>query len=303
MSNDFRVIDGGAGKRVGLIGLGIMGSAIAKNLMKAGNIIVGFDTDATRVREMKAMGVEMLDSATFVAASADLVLTSLPSADALDITVAAIVKGVSGKRSGFVVAELSTLPLDRKMKCRDVLTAAGITMLDCPLSGTGAQAAAGDVAIYASGDVDAVDRCKGVFSGFAKVTHYLGVFGNGTKMKFVANLLVAIHNVAAGEAIALATKAGLDSSTLCNVLASGAGGSRMFEMRAPMMVKETYEPATMKMDVWQKDMELIAEFAKSLGAATPLFTATAPLYDKAIAQGRGQEDTAAVHAVLKDMKP
>ena len=100
-----------------------------------------------------------------------------------------------------------------------------MTLLDCPLSGTGAQAVTRDLAVYASGEEAAFGRCREIFAGFARATHYLGAFGNGSRMKFVANLLVAVHNVAAAEAIVLGTKAGLDPQRILEVIGSGAGNS------------------------------------------------------------------------------
>ncbi len=286
---------------VGVIGLGIMGGAIARNLLRVGYEVVGFDPNPKRRSEAQEAGVEIMKWATPVAAAADRVLTSLPNPEALDETTRAIADLPESERQGLVIAELSTFSVDSKLRNRDVLTDIGVAMLDCPLSGTGAQAEAGDLVVYASGDAAAFACCEEVFSGFARATRYLGDFGKGTKMKLVANLLVAIHNVAAAEAILLGVKAGLDPDTLCDVLGSGAGGSRMFEMRAPLMVKEEFEPATMKLDVWKKDMTLIRELAESCGVVTPVFAATAPLYDTAIAAGRGHEDTAAVYEVLKEL--
>ena len=139
-----------------------------------------------------------------------------------------------------------------------------------------------------------------VFQGFARSTYYLGEFGNGSKMKYVANLLVAIHNVSTAEAFVLGMKAGLDPETIYKVIGDGAGTSRMFEVRGPLMVKGEYEPATMKVDIWQKDMKIIGEFATKLGVPTPLFAASALLYTAAMAQGRGKQDTASVCAILEE---
>jgi L-threonate 2-dehydrogenase len=281
---------------VGVIGIGIMGSAIARNIATSGLRVVGYDTDERRAALLREIGGTPLGGAAEVAAAADLVLTSLPSIQALDETADAI---ASAARPGLVVAELSTLPIEVKSRNRDRLAAAGVPLLDCPLSGTGAQAATGDLVVYASGERAAFDRAAPVFARFARLTRYLGEFGNGSKMKFVANLLVAIHNVASAEAMVLAKKAGLDPDEVVDVIGSGAGTSRVFELRAPMMAQDRYEPATMKIDVWQKDMAVIGAFAKALGVATPTFAATAAVYDEAVRQGLGAEDTAAVCAVLE----
>ncbi|HXF77946.1 MAG TPA: NAD-binding protein, partial [Usitatibacter sp.] len=182
---------------------------------------------------------------------------------------------------------------------RDLLARRGVTLLDCPLSGTGAQAKARDLAVYASGPRAAVKRCAPVFAGFARSHFHLGEFGTGSKMKFLANLLVAIHNVSAAEAVALAERAGLDTALAVKVLGDGAGASRMLQVRGPMMARRKYRPATMSVKMWQKDMAIIAAFARDLGAATPLFDATAPIYDAAMERGFAGADTAAVHALLR----
>lgn len=284
--------------KVGIIGAGIMGSAIARNLVKAGMDLAGFDIAVDRCEELAAMGAAVARSAAEVAAVSEVVLTSLPSLAALDATVSAIA-GTGSKN--LVVAELSTLPIQAKMKARDALARAGVTLLDCPLSGTGAQAVTGDLVVYASGDKSGYERCVPVFKGFSRLDIYLGAFGNGSKMKFIANLLVAIHNVASAEAMVLGMKAGLAADDIVKVIASGAGNSRVFELRAPLMAKNDYQPPTMKIDIWQKDMAVIGDFAKSLGVATPLFAATAPIYNAAIGLGLGGDDTAAVCAVIEAM--
>jgi L-threonate 2-dehydrogenase len=284
--------------KTGIIGVGIMGSAIARNLIADGLPVIGFDVAPERQKELAAMGGTSARTAAEVAASADIILTSLPSIAALDETAAAI-RGAA--RRGTVVAELSTLPIEVKQRSHDALAASGITLLDCPLSGTGAQAITRDLVVFASGERHAVERCTPVFAGFARLTHYLGGFGNGSKMKFVANLLVAIHNVATAEAMVLGIKAGLAAEDIVKVVASGAGNSRVFELRAPLMAKNAYLPASMKIDIWQKDMAVIGDFAKHLGVALPTFAATVPIYNAAIGLGRGREDTAAVCTVLEAM--
>ncbi len=280
---------------VAVIGLGIMGSAIARNLVAAGFSVRGFDVDRKRMALLSRDGGHPTGSAAEAARGATIALTSLPSVAALESTVRNL---VAEPQSSLIVIEVSTFPLDAKEAARDRLASAGMTLLDCPLSGTGAQAITRDLAVYASGDETAFRRCHEVFAGFARVTHYLGAFGNGSRMKFVANLLVAVHNVAAAEAMVLGAKAGLDPQRVLDVIGSGAGTSRIFELRGPMMAKGVYTPPTATMHVLQKDSAIIADFARSLGVSTPMLAAAAPLYDEAEAQGYGEEDVGAVHAVL-----
>jgi L-threonate 2-dehydrogenase len=283
------------GQRVGIVGLGIMGGAIARNLIAAGHHVAGFDNDPGKVARLRSDGVIGCRSAAEAAKGADLVLTSLPTVEALDSTVANL---AAAPQPGLVVAELSTMPIEVKEAAHDRLSRVGMVLLDCPLSGTGAQAVTRDLALYGSGDEAAFYRARPIFDGFARVSHYLGAFGNGSRMKFVANLLVAVHNVAAAEAIVLGTKAGLDPERILEVIGSGAGTSRIFELRGPMMAKGVYTPPTATMHVLQKDSAIIAEFARALGVATPMLDAAAPLYDEAEAQGHAEDDVGAVHAVL-----
>jgi 3-hydroxyisobutyrate dehydrogenase/glyoxylate/succinic semialdehyde reductase len=284
-------------KTVGIVGLGIMGSAIARNLVERGWRVIGFDIDAARCAELALAGVEIADDAGRVAHSAPIIMTSLPSPAAVEETAQRIAS--SGQPSRIVV-ELSTLAIADKLRFEAILKQAGHVALDCPLSGTGAQAQNRDLVVYASGDGAAIARCAGLFGDFARQSADLGAYGNGSRMKFIANHLVAIHNVATAEAMLLAQCAGLDPKMVVDMVGPGAGGSRMFQMRAPMMVEGIYDPATMKVSMWQKDMAIIAEFAAEVGCATPMFTLTQPVYAQAMAMGLGDQDTASVFEVLKE---
>ena len=279
---------------VGVIGLGIMGSAMSANLVKSGFTVHGYDVLAAARNALQQAGGKPAASAAQVASAADIVISSLPSAAALDAVAAEL-------NDRCIVIETSTLPIEDKLRARDVLAAKGIVLLDCPLSGTGAQAKTKDLSVYVSGDKPAADRIVAVLEGFSRSHYYLGEFGNGSRMKYVANLLVAIHNVAAAEAMVLGIKAGLDPATVLKVIGDGAGSSRMFQVRGPQMVAGDYREATMKVEVWQKDMKIIGEYATKLGVPTALFNASAAVYTAAMAQGFEKQDTAAVCAVLEAM--
>jgi 3-hydroxyisobutyrate dehydrogenase-like beta-hydroxyacid dehydrogenase len=282
---------------IGVVGLGIMGSAMAGHLIKAGHHVVGYDVRAARLRELRAAGGSAAKSCLDVGRQARIIITSLPSADALAQTVDALVESA---RPAQIVVETSTLPIEVKRRARARLRASGVEMLDCPISGTGAQARDKDIVVYASGARRAYGRMATVLDAFTRAHYFVGPFGDSSKVKFVANLLVAIHNVAAAEALVLAMKAGLDVRKVLTLITEGAGSSRVLQLRGPMMVKGDYRKATMTLATWQKDMAIIAEFARQVGSATPLFSATAPIYAAAVTERSG-EDTAAVCAVLEEM--
>jgi putative dehydrogenase len=279
---------------VGIIGLGIMGGAISKNLIERGWQVFGTDIEPARQAELTAAGGTACPDVATVCREAPVILTSLPSPFAL-ADVAAAIAATPGPR---IVVETSTMALADKLAAHNVLAAAGHTALDCTLSGTGAQAVNRDLVVYASGDTAAIAAQTPLFADFARAAHDIGAYGNGTRMKFVANLLVAIHNVAAAEAMVLANAAGLDPDLVVQLAGAGAGASRMFDMRAPMMAARSYTPATMRVSTWQKDMDIIGAFARDLGVTLPLFQASAPIYTAAMAAGLGDQDTAAVFAVL-----
>src|SRR5690349_8642516 len=272
-----------------------MGSAMAANSIKAGFRVHGFDPVPAARAKLKKAGGHPEKTAVEVAAAAEVLMTSLPSAQALHDVAGEL----TGK--GRVVMETSTLPIEEKEKARAALAKKGITLLDCPLSGTGAQARAKDLVIFVSGGKAGFRKVEPFLGGFTRAHYYLGEFGNGSKMKFVANLLVAIHNVSTAEAFVLGMKAGLPAKTIFEVIENSAGTSRMFQVRGPQMVKARYDGAGIAVALFQKDMKIIGEFAAKLGVPTPLFNASAAIYNATLSQGHEAHDTAAVCAVLEKM--
>jgi putative dehydrogenase len=281
---------------VGVIGLGIMGGAFAKNLAAAGWHVIGYDISLPRRREAERAGVEVAKNAADVAAKAPTVILSLPKPQALMDVAREI---AAAKLKSKVVVEMSTFAISDKEKAERVFARAGHTLLDCPVSGTGSQAAARDLVFYASGDSKAIRKLGPMFEAFGRKVYDVGAFGNGSKMKYVANLLVAINNVASAEAMVLGMKAGLPPQLIFDLVKAGAGNSRVFELRAPMMVNNNYKDVTMKIDVWDKDMQVIGDYARKIKVPTPMFDATKGVYIKAMKTGYGSQDTAAVCAVME----
>jgi L-threonate 2-dehydrogenase len=287
--------------RIGQVGLGIMGGAFARHLRAANFDVTGFDPDRTRTAALKKLGGRPERSAAAVARANTVLITSLPSIAAVENAFFGATGILGGASRGTIVIETSTLPLDVKLALRDRCARSGVIVLDCPISGTGAQAAVKDISVYASGPASTVDKCRDVFGGFARSMHYCGEFGNGSKLKFIANLLVTIHNLSTAEAIVLGRRSGLDLALVYDVIRDGAGTSRMFEVRAPLMIANDYSAATMKVDVYQKDIDIISAYASGLHCPTPLFEASKAFYSGAYAQGYAKEDTAAICAVLEQM--
>jgi 3-hydroxyisobutyrate dehydrogenase-like beta-hydroxyacid dehydrogenase len=292
-----------ANPAVGVVGLGIMGGTMAEALLGAGHEIVGYDPLASAQRRLKQAGGQSLASAAAVAARADIVITSLATVAALDNVVDEIAAARRPKnRARLVVVETSTLALADKARAMTRLRRAGITMLDCPISGTAVRMKEGAWTIFASGNRAAFDRVRPILNVFTRNVPYVGTFGNGTKMKYVANHLVAIYNVAAAETITLARKMGLAPQQVLELFGpSPVVGNGVLRLRGALMVARKYLPATMKVAVWQKDMQVIGDMAKSVDCPTPLFSACVPVYNAAMAQGLAEADTASVCEVLSLM--
>jgi putative dehydrogenase len=248
-----------------------------------------------------ARGGVTVKTAAAVARVCNVIITSLPSIKAMEVAFFGKDGIATSAKKGTIIIEASTMPLEVKHDIRERCANKGVIVLDCPISGTGAQAAVKDISVYASGDVQAVKRCEAVFKGFARSMHYFGEFGNASKLKFIANLLVTIHNLSAAEAMVMGLKSGLDLNLVYKVIKDGAGTSRMFEVRGPLMIKNDYTAATMKCDVYQKDIDIIGDYAAVNHIPVPLFEASKAYYAAALSQGMAKQDTGAVCAVLERM--
>jgi len=288
---------------VGLIGLGIMGGEMAETLLRSGRAVVGYDIATAARQRVKQAGGRVLASAAQVAQESDVVIVSLSTSAALAATVEAILAAQRpAQAQRLIVVETSTLPLDDKLAAAKALQRAGITMLDCPISGTAARMKERAWTIYCSGPKAAIRQVQPLLRTFTDNVPDVGAFGNGTRMKFAANHLVAIYNVACAESITLARKLGLDPQQVLDLFGpSKVIGTGVMRLRTPFMIRREYTPATMKVAVWQKDMQVIGDMAKSVDCPMPLFSACVPIYNAAMAQGRAEEDTASVSEVLSGM--
>lgn len=294
-------MSGSDDKVVGVIGVGTIGSAMAANLLAEGISVVGYDVRAEQLESLVELGGVAATSPADVAGQARIMLLSLPSSAALHEVVAGERGLVAAAPSGAICVETSTLPIAEKEKARDALGAVGADLLDCTVSGTGAQARQRDIVLYVSGPRDAVEACRGVFGAISRAAPRVGDFGSGTMMKLISNLLVVVHTMAAAEALTLAARCGLDPAAVLDLLTAGAGNSRMLEVRGPMMAAGDYPGDSATITILGKDLELIMEFAAAQDAPTPLLAATVPYFAAARAQGRSGQDPAVLAAVLADL--
>jgi len=292
-----------ATRKIGIVGLGIMGSAMAKHLLNSGLEVFGYDIEPKARNRLKRLGGKQMGSVQGVLQHADIVITSLPSGLALKTVTDEIVLEFAGdKGHQKVLIETSTLPIQDKEACAKKLKSVGIVTLDCPIIGTVSHLKSRLWTIYASGPKKTYKEVLPLLREFTDDTPYLGSYGSGTKMKLAANHLVAIYNVAYAESVTLSRKMGLDPRDVLQHFGnSPILGTGVMRSRMAMMVERSYSPPTMKIEVWQKDMGIIGDLAKTLNCPTPLFTASADIYTAAMAQNLALKDTAATAEVLASM--
>ena len=283
---------------VGIVGLGLLGSAVATRLRAAGHGVVGYDIVPACVERLVALGGTAVKSAADAARASDAVCTILPSLAAVESAILGVDGVMAGGRRGQTIVQMSTISPDLTTRLAREASARGLTFLDCPVSGTSAMVAQGNGVFFVGGERALYDRWRPVLESVLPRAVYIGAAGQAMLMKLVANLLVALNSASVAEALTMATRGGLDPGLVVDVLGTGAATSRMLEVRGPLMVRGEF-PAQMKLDLFMKDLHLIQEAARAAGAALPLTDVAERLYAATQAAGHGAEDLAVVITQLQ----
>lgn len=287
---------------IGIIGLGIMGGLIARELIAAGHAVLAYDINPQVLHAFKCSGGLTAPDAPTVASQSNTVLLSLPSAAACHAVAAQIAPVCAESLVEKFVVETSTLSIDEKLVFASYFDTPSTQVLDCPILGTANQTGEKNWTIYLSGPFEACEKVRPLLGILTLDTPYVGAFGAASKLKLLANHLVAIYNVAYAETLNLAKQLELEPELVTKLLGqSKLLATGVMHNRMPMMAKQQYEPATMKIETWQKDMRIIKELALKVGSPTPLLDACAPIYTAGVQQGLGSQDTAAVAEVLSTM--
>jgi 3-hydroxyisobutyrate dehydrogenase-like beta-hydroxyacid dehydrogenase len=287
---------------IGVVGVGLLGTAVAGRLLKAGHRVVGFDTAPDRVRALLGMGGEAAASARAVALASEAVCTLLPTLPSVEAAVLGPDGVAAAGKPGQVLIQMSTISPALTARLAAESRARGLDFLDCPVSGTSGVVARGEGVLFVGGERRVFERWRPLLESMLPRAIYIGAAGQAMVLKLVANLLVALHSVAAAEALHLARRAGLDPAVALEVLVGSAAGSRMLELRGPLMVRGEY-PAQMKLDLFMKDLHLIQDAADAAGAALPLTDTAERLYAAAAGTGHGGEDLAVVLTALAALSP
>ena len=278
---------------IGIVGVGLLGHAVASRLRDAGHAVVGYDIDPACLDRLAALGGTPAKSAADVARGSEAVCTLLPSLAAVEQAILGSDGIVAGARSGQTVFQMSTISPALTERLAHETAARGLAFLDCPISGTSGMVARGHGVIFVGGDHAAYERWRPLLESVLPGAVHIGPAGQAMLLKLVANLLVALNSAAVAEALTMAGRGGLDPRMVLDVLRTGAATSRMLEVRGPMMVGGEF-PAQMKLDLFMKDLHLIQEAAGIVGARLPLTDVAGRLYAAAQAAGHGGEDLAVV---------
>jgi 3-hydroxyisobutyrate dehydrogenase-like beta-hydroxyacid dehydrogenase len=284
---------------VGVVGLGLLGGAVASRLLAAGHAVVGFDVARERVAALEARGGKGAESALAVTRAADAVLTLLPSLASVEEVVLGSAGLITAARPDQPIVQMSTISPALTEGLAGALAARGLAFLDCPVSGTSSMVERGDGILFVGGERALYDRWRPVLEAILPRAVYIGRAGQAMVLKLIANLLVALNSAAAAEALNMARRAGLDLELALDVLAKSAASSRMLEVRGPMMVRDAF-PAQMKLDLFMKDLHLIQDAANAVGAPVPLTDVAERLYAAAMAAGHHHEDLSVVIRALRD---
>ena len=279
-------------QQVGLVGLGSIGQPLAVNMLGKGLDVHGYRRSS--MADFEKVGGKPSASPKAIAEQCDIIAMVLPGEHETEEVLFGAQGILAAGRKGLVIIDLSTYPLADKEAFAKRVTDAGSSMIDAPLSGVPSMVSARNGIIFASGDKEAFEKSKHVFDAMSDKAFYLGKFGDGIKMKFIANTLVSIHILAAAEALALGVKAGLDRDTMVKVLSPSAATSLQFQVRAPLMMKKQYEPVMAATSVLSKDVPTFVEFAKAMDASTPLLEVAEQFYTRALGTEWESKDVASI---------
>ena len=287
-------------KSIAIIGLGVLGSAIAKFLLENGFQVYGFDISKKALAKLNnSKKFYACGSIDEIFHNESNILLCLPSAGSLHEVMKAIPNEKEPEKNRQLLIELSTLPVDSKEKAREIARKKNIQIVDSPLSGNRVVALQGKLSAYLSGDAEDVKRAKPFLEAFCNKVTEVGDYGNGSKMKLIGNILNLVHNSVTAEVMVLGMKVGLEPELIHKAISGTFSSSAVFEGRGKLMVENEYAVEGMNFSTPIKDSEFITKLAKDNFVPLPIYQVALQYYLSAMAQGYQDLDAAAICAVLE----
>ena len=274
---------------IGIIGLGVLGSAIAENFLNKNISIAGYDINKKVFGNLKNKNLKIYQSVKKIGVDCNFLITSLPSENSL-INVSKLLLN----NDNLIIIETSTLPLDCKLEAKNILKEKKITLFDAPLSGNRIAALDGKLSAYLSGLDKSKADVESILKVFCQKITDVGDFGNGTVIKLIGNILNLVHNAVSAEVMALGIKSGLDPKLIHDAISGTFSSSGVFENRGRLMVEEDYDKEGMNFSTPIKDSTFITELSKKHMMPLPIYQVALQYYYAAVAQGNYNKDAASV---------
>jgi 3-hydroxyisobutyrate dehydrogenase-like beta-hydroxyacid dehydrogenase len=287
-------------KRISIVGVGLLGSAVASRLLEGSFEVTGYDTRREQVKALQARGLKAASILAEAAADADAVFTILPSLESVETTMIGTGGLIEIAPPNCTLIQMSTISPELSRRLGGAAAAKGLGFLDAPVSGTSAMVERGDCAIFVAGDRARANACRPIFASIARKTVYVGDVGMASLAKLATNLLVGLNTAALAEAFVFAAKGGLAPAALLEILKDSAADSKMLEVRGPLMASHRFDPQ-MKIDLFLKDFKLMLEEGRRLGVPLPLTSVTQQLATATAVAGRGEEDLAAIFTTMEKL--
>lgn len=287
-------------KPIGIVGVGLLGCAVAEVLIRAGYQVVGCDVAPERIAALERQGGRPADSPKAVARLARVVFTVLPTLASVEEAIAGPRGVLDGASADTTVVQMSTISPTLATRMEQAARARGAAFLDAPVSGTSSMVARRDCVVTVGGDRAAFERCLPILEALAKRVFHVGSCGMGSCLKLVTNLIMGLNGMVLAEGLTLARGAGLDPVQTLEILRHGAAASKILEVRGPLMIERRFDPL-MKIDLFLKDIRLMLEAGQALQVPLPLTSMMQQLYTAACAGGQAKADLAGIVRLYEEM--
>ena len=287
-------------RRVGIVGLGLLGTAVASRLLQGGVEVAAYDVRAEQADALASAGVRAAGNTAGACEGADAVFTILPTLESVEEVLCGPGGVLGAAPTDAVIIQMSTISPELARRMGTAAASRGYRFLDAPISGTSTMVASGDGTLLVGGDAAHLETCRPLFAAIARRTVHIGDVGAASLAKLATNLLVALNTAAVAEALVLGARGGLDMKRLLDAWEGTAAGSRMMDARGPLMAEGRYPPQ-MKLDLFMKDLHLMLDEGRRLDVPLPLTEVAERLYAAAADAGRGSEDLACVMTVLESL--
>lgn len=286
--------------RIGFVGLGLMGSGMAANLISAGFPVIGHDIDPDRITAFIEAGGKPVDDPVSMAGRADVIMLSLPDSHVVNAVVSRSLNLFEVSCPGLILIDTTTADPVMSEQLALKLRKKGVEMLDATISGTSKMCAQRDITVMVGGDESVFKKCESIFTALAKNAYYLGKNGSGALMKLVVNLVLGLNRMALAEGLSLGEKAGMDAQQLLAVLKQSAAYSKAMDMKGGKMIDAEFLPAEGKLAFHLKDVRLMLDLGRRLNFPLPLSSLHAQALTSLVARGKGSWDNAGIISYYRD---